>query len=126
MIAWALLAVSGPGPATVADPVPPVFYNRPGAKVEDVEAERRLCRRITTGPTTGGERPDGAALLDNGARAVDPGTSIDACMKERGWRLYALSARERAVLAGLGSEARSRIWTRLAGRARPGMGRQVR
>ena len=116
MIASALLMMVGAGSAVVADPVPLTFYNRPGATLAEVERDLRRCRLITTGPAAGSERPDGAARLDNGGQGAAPDETIEACMAAYGWRIYALSARERRIFATLDPAARRRAWARLVGR----------
>lgn len=107
----ALLAV-----AAAADPVPERVYHRPGATPTQVEADLRRCRIATTGPMAGGERPDGAARLDNGALAAVPAETIEGCMAAYGWRVRTLLSRERRSLSHGGPEVRRRDLGRLVGR----------
>ncbi|QXT35629.1 hypothetical protein KV697_18270 [Sphingomonas sanguinis] len=100
----------------VADPVPLTIYRRQGATVAQVEADLRRCRLVTTGPAAGGERPDGAALLDNGAPGNPPGETIAGCMATYGWHGHALSERERRDLSRLAPAARRKALARLVGR----------
>lgn len=109
----ALLAMA----AVAVDPVPLVVYHRPGATPAQVEADLRRCRIITTGPAAGGERPDGAALLDNGTPGRAPGDTIEGCMAAYGWQARSLSKRERRVLSRLDPAARRKALERLAGQS---------
>lgn len=101
----------------VADPVPLVLYSRPGATLAQVEADLRRCRIITTGPAAGGERPDGAALLDNGTPGRVTGDTIEACMATYGWHARTVSERERRHLSRLDPAAQRKALERLAGRS---------
>lgn len=101
----------------MVDPVPLVVYHQPGATLTQVEADLRRCRIITTGPAAGGERPDGAALLDNGTPGRVPGDTIEACMAAYGWQARSLSKRERRVLSRLDPAARRKALERLAGQS---------
>lgn len=101
----------------MVDPVPLVVYHRPGAILTQVEADLRRCRIITTGPAAGGERPDGAALLDNGTPGRVPGDTIEACMAAYGWQARSLSKRERRMLSRLDPAARRKALERLAGQS---------
>lgn len=100
----------------VADPVPLTIYRRQGATLAQVETDLRRCRIVTTGPAAGGERPDGAALLDNGAPGHAPGETIENCMATYGWHGHALSERERRRLSRLSPAARRKALSRLVGR----------
>ncbi len=101
----------------MVDPVPLVVYQRPGATAAQADAELRQCRIITTGPAAAGERPDGAALLDNGTPARAAGDTIEACMATRGWQARTLSERERREVSRLDPAARRKALDRLAGKS---------
>lgn len=101
----------------MVDPVPLVVYHQPGATLTQVEADLRRCRIITTGLAAGGERPDGAALLDNGTPGRVSGDTIEACMAAYGWQARSLSKRERRMLSRLDPAARRKALERLAGQS---------
>ncbi len=78
--------------------------------------------------------PDGAAVVGRPLtpvpgplpRATEPVlATIDGCLAMRGWRRYALSPRERTMLARLAPARRARTLARLVGAPRPAMGRLV-
>lgn len=123
------LAQSAPLPATL----PERFYNRPGASVATRDADLARCLAIATqpmadiGPAVVKDRrltpPIGTAQDGPPIPADEP---IETCMSNRGWRLYALSPRERATWTRLSPAARARLADTLTGMKTPRWGHLVR
>lgn len=123
------LAQSAPLPATL----PERFYNRPGASVATRDADLARCLAIATqpmadiGPAVVKDRrltpPVGTA---QDVPPVTPDDPIETCMSNRGWRLYALSPRERATWTRLSPAARARLADTLTGTKTPRWGHLVR
>lgn len=123
------LAQSAPLPATL----PARFYNRPGASVTTRDADLARCLAIATqpmadiGPAVVKDRrltpPVGAA---QDVPPVTPDDPIETCMSNRGWRLYALSPRERATWTRLSPAARTRLADTLTGTKTPRWGHLIR
>lgn len=130
MIAPVLLATIGPSAAS--DPsIAERFYNQPGASPAQLSVELDRCRAITTGPTgaavTGGRdrtlSPPTDGLLLRGPVAAD---TIEDCMVQRGWRVFALTASETRSIARRAAASRTRLHVRLTGARTPPLGRLVR
>jgi hypothetical protein len=123
------LAQSAPLPATL----PERFYNRPGASVATRDADLARGLAITTqpmadiGPAVVKDRrltpPVGAA---QDVPPITPDDPIETCMSNRGWRLYALSPRERATWIRLSPVARTRLADTLTGASAPRWGHLLR
>lgn len=123
------LAQSAPLPATL----PARFYNRPGASVATRDADLVRCLAIATqpmadiGPAVVKDRrltpPVGTA---QDVPPVTPDDPIETCMSNRGWRLYALSPRERATWTRLSPAARTRLADTLTGAKTPRWGHLIR
>jgi len=125
------LAQAAPLPATP----PEHFYNRPGASGATRDADLARCRAITTGPMA---EPGLAVVKDRRLTppvgpapdlppAIAPtDNTLEVCMSERGWRLYALSARERRTWARLSPSARARLNEALTGAQTPRWGQLLR
>lgn len=69
-------------------PIPPTFYNRPGAVPGEVTAALAQCRTIATGTTALGPPLDTAPI--GGGRTRQASDDIPDCMALKGWRLYAI------------------------------------
>lgn len=122
---------------TRADPLPATlperFYNRPGASVATRDADLARCLAIATqpmadiGPAVVKDRrltpPIGTARDASPGVVGDP---IETCMSNRGWRLYALTSRERATWTRLSPAARARLADTLTGANTPRWGHLVR
>ena len=123
------LAQSAPLPATL----PERFYNRPGASVTTRDADLARCLAIATqpmadiGPAVVKDRrltpPVGAA---QDVPPITPDDPIETCMSNRGWRLYALSPRERATWTRLSPATRTRLADTLTGAKTPRWGHLIR
>lgn len=97
------------------------FYNRAGARPGEVAAELARCRAIATGPmagTTALGRPLGPPVAA-GAGDRPPAEDLDACMRSRGWRLFAMGPALRRRLAALSPPRAARERARLEGARRP-------
>ncbi|PCD02706.1 hypothetical protein COC42_15095 [Sphingomonas spermidinifaciens] len=102
--------------ALAAQPVPATFYNRPGARPGDVAISLERCRMIVTGTTALGP-PLGPPVLNGGeVRAPD---DLRRCMRERGWRRFALTRAARRRLAAMPPARRAASIARLEGAVRP-------
>lgn len=123
------LALAAPLPAML----PERFYNRPGASVAARDADLARCLAIGTQPMA----DSGPAVVkdrrlnppigtEQNATPTTPGNPIEPCMSERGWRLYALSPRERAAWARLSVPARARLADTLTGANAPRWGHLLR
>jgi hypothetical protein len=124
---------------TRADPLPATlparFYNRPGASVATRDADLARCLAIATqpmadiGPAVVKDRrltPPIGAAPDLPPAATSTSDPVETCMSNRGWRLYALSPRERAAWTRLSAPARARLADTLTGAAQPRWGHLVR
>ncbi|MHA0337006.1 hypothetical protein [Sphingomonas aquatilis] len=122
-----------------ADPLPATlperFYNRPSASVATRDADLVRCLAIATqpmadiGPAVVKDRrltPPVGAAPDLPPAATSTGDSVETCMSNRGWRLYALTSRERAAWTRLSAPARARLADTLTGAAQPRWGHLVR
>ena len=107
------------------------FYNRPGATDRDLALELQRCRAIATVPQGSAVEqrplspvPDAA----NGGPVSITGvaSSLEDCMVARGWRLFAMTAREAAEWNALSAGARDREMATLVGAPHPARGRLVR
>lgn len=123
------LSLLGSLTAPLTDPViPDQFYNRPGATIAERAAEIALCRAISEGTSppsgttvrTSDDSPETFARDEAGSAMT-----LEACMVMRGWRIYALSTRDRHVLSRLAPKARAQALQRLCGAVRPAYGRMV-
>ena len=124
---------------TRADPLlttlPARFYNRPGASVATRDADLARCLAIATqpmadtGPAVVKDRrltPPIGAAPDLPPAATSTGDPVETCMSNRGWRLYALSPRERATWTRLSPAARTRLADTLTGASAPRWGHVIR
>lgn len=125
------LAQAGPLPATFQAR----FYNRPGASVAVRDADLTRCLAIATvpladtGPAVVKDRrltPPIGTAPDLPPAATPTGDPIETCMSNRGWRLYALSAREQARWARLSSARQAHLADTLTGASAPRWGRLIR
>lgn len=105
-----VLSQAGPLPATLAER----FYNRPGASTAARDADLARCLAIATepmggiGPAVVKDRrltPPISTEPDRSPAATRSDDPIETCMSNRGWRLYALTPRERAAWAKLSAPA---------------------
>ncbi|RYD61117.1 MAG: hypothetical protein EOP58_15295 [Sphingomonadales bacterium] len=110
------------------DTLPTFFYNRAGSTDAMRTAEITRCRLITTAPMGSAETtaPLTPAEPESFSRDTGPLDSVDSCMVTRGWRIYALSERDREMLLRLSPCARARALGALAGVRRPLHGRLIR
>ncbi|MFV0624685.1 hypothetical protein ACBY01_11855 [Sphingomonas sp. ac-8] len=129
-----LLSLALPLIAATHALLPDRFYNRPGATQGMLTAELRRCRAITTG-TMGGTAEGRALTLPIPAPDTDapppdasptPRPTIDDCMVARGWRLYALEAKDRATLETLAPAPLASALGRLVGATYPAYGKLLR
>lgn len=124
-----LLSLAGPPASGRADDaVPHRFYNRPGATVAERAAEIARCRVIGEG-SSGSTEVTARASRDSPEQfsrdLAGPGMTLESCMVTRGWRIYALSPRERGALLRLSTKARARMIRTLCGAQRPAYGQLV-
>ncbi|PJI88289.1 hypothetical protein DAH55_16865 [Sphingomonas koreensis] len=128
----ALLPLALLGPALLAasgrDSVPAAFYNQPGANSAMRTAELERCRVIVTAPMSTADQKALTPPIEPAPlpRAALPSPSIETCMVTRGWRVYALSLRERKALARLSPKARARALDGLTAARHPSRGRLIR
>lgn len=127
-----LLPLALLGPALLAasghDSVPAAFYNQPGASSAMRTAELERCQVIVPAPMSTADQKALTAPIARAplSHAAPPSLSIETCMVMRGWRVYALSLRERKALARLSSKARARALEELTGARHPSRGRLIR
>lgn len=108
--------------------MPAAFYNQPGATSTMRMAELERCQAIVTAPMSTADQKALTPPVDPAPlpRDASPDRSIETCMVMRGWRVYALSPRERKALARLSPQARARELKRLTGARYPSRGRLTR
>lgn len=135
-IALAALTLTAPAnaqqPSGKLDRGNGMFFNRPGATLEQALADTSACRAIAEGAQS---QITGIGVLTGGLGAVLGGAiaggrlkrvNVENCMLVRGWRLFAMTREEGAAWKALDGPQRNALLAAMTGADTPARGALLR